>query len=76
MEERQNDNDELCSSFDELIRKEHSPVDKQRLIEVWSKVQIAEIMQKHAKSLLDSAQTDLEFYKLIRAERELNDGLQ
>ncbi len=72
MSEQQEGNEDFLNCLDGMIGSPERSINKEQLIEIWSKVQIAEIMQRQAKQLLDKAQTDLEFYKLIAAQQELD----
>lgn len=67
------DNQEFFEYVDGLIANGDRRFDKDHLIQIWSKLQVASILQKQAKDLIDTAQTDLEFYKLVEAQKKMKD---
>lgn len=68
---REEDSNKHLEFIDHALRSSGTEVDRDRLIGIWSKVKIAEILQKQAAELLDTAATDLEFYRLISAQKDL-----
>lgn len=67
------DNQEFFEYVDGLIANGDLRFDKDQLIQTWSKLQVASILQKQAKDLIDKAQVDLEFYKLVEAQKKMKD---
>ena len=47
------------------VDPENSGVDEQKLIELWSKIEVANIMITQANGILKQAAIDLKFYNMV-----------
>lgn len=72
MTERPDDNEDFIECLGNMMERDEPGFSRDHLIQIWSKVEIAQILQKQAKELLDKAQSDLEFYKIVADQKDLD----
>jgi hypothetical protein len=47
------------------VDPENSFIDEQKLVELWSKIEVANMMIARANGILSQAATDLKFYNMV-----------
>lgn len=52
-------------NFSFEVDPENSGIDQEKLIELWSRIEVANIMITQANGILRQAATDLKFYNMV-----------